>query len=55
MAITVSLSDRVVKLLDRVAGELEVLLGRRLSYEEVIEVLLTKLDVTQMLPDDVWY
>ena len=55
MTITISLSDRVAELLERVAGELEVLIGRRPSYEEVIELLLTKLDIVSVLPTDVWY
>lgn len=55
MTIAVLLSDRVTKLLDEMAVELERLLGRRLSYEELIEVLVTKLSVVRVLPDDVWY
>ncbi|MEM0066753.1 MAG: hypothetical protein QXT76_03470 [Sulfolobales archaeon] len=55
MTITISLSDRVAELLERVAGELEVLIGRRPSYEEVIELLLTRLDIVSVLPTDVWY
>lgn len=55
MAITISLSDRIVELLDRIAGGLERLTGRRPSYEELIEFLLTKLSTSNALPDDVWY
>lgn len=55
MTVTVLLSDRVTRLLDEMAGELERLLGRRLSYEELIEVLVTKLSAARVLPDDVWY
>lgn len=55
MTVAVHLSDRVARLLDEMAGELERLLGRRPSYEELIEVLVTRLSVFQVLPDDVWY
>lgn len=55
MAITVVLSDKVIEVLERIAGNLERVVGKRLSYEEVIEILLTKLMVVDTLLDDVWF
>ncbi len=55
MVLTVRLSDRAASLLDGLAERLECLLGRRPTYEELIEMLLDKLESLGSLPEGVWY
>ncbi len=53
--VTVRLSDRVVGALDRIAERLEGLLGKRPTYEELIEMILDRLELLGSLPEGVWY
>lgn len=55
MVVTVQLSDRIADLLDRIAGRLEGLLGRRPTYEELIEILLDRFELLDPISEGVWY
>ncbi|MCS7099167.1 MAG: hypothetical protein RMH84_03280 [Sulfolobales archaeon] len=53
--VVIRLSDSVVDLLNRLVTDFERATGRRLSYEELVEMLLSKADLSKLLPDDVWF
>ena len=54
MVVTIRVSDELAERLERVARRLERIVGRRPSYEEVIELLLYRLEAAAA-PDDVWF
>ncbi|MCX8185404.1 MAG: hypothetical protein RMI56_02695 [Sulfolobales archaeon] len=53
--IVIRLSDGIAEILNRLADEFEKTTGRRPSYDELVETLLSKLDVGMSSSSDIWF
>lgn len=55
VSVTLEIDERVLSKLNEVAETLSTVLGRRLSYEEVIETLINVFKLTAVQLDSIWF